>query len=128
MTKSLRASSVYVRSARGTPRVVVVLDNGSQVSMPVERIDSFRRRTRPRQALKGQTPELFFVRVEDDGFTVAWPDLDVDFDVVEMLPVYLGFGQTSHAVARRAGATSSPAKAAASRLNGAKGGRPRKAA
>jgi hypothetical protein len=65
--------------------------------------------------------------IEEDGYAIAWPALDVDFSVPEMLPTYLGFGKTSSAVARHAGSTTSDAKSAAARTNGAKGGRPRKA-
>ncbi len=71
---------------------------------------------------------MYAVEVQDGGFTIAWPELEVDFDVLEMLPVYLGFGTTARAAARKAASVTSPAKAAAARANGMKGGRPRKAA
>jgi hypothetical protein len=124
----LRAKSASVRTIRGAARLVVAFDNDSEVSVPIVLIDSFRRRARPRRALKERSEELYVVRVEDGGFTIAWPELDVDFDVVEMLPVYLGFGTTARVAARKAASSTSPAKAAAARANGAKGGRPRKAA
>ncbi len=128
MTSSFRAKTASVRMIRGSVRLVVAFDNESEVSVPVVLIDSFRRRARPREALKARSAELYAVEVQDGGCTIAWPDLDVDFDVIEMLPVYLGFGTTARTAARKAASATSPAKAAAARANGLKGGRPRKAA
>ena len=54
-----------------------------------------------------------------------WEKLDVDFSVPGLVAGIFG---TARWMAARAGRASSPAKAAAARANGAKGGRPRKAA
>jgi hypothetical protein len=51
--------------------------------------------------------------------------LDIDLSIPGLLAGL--FGTTAY-IARRAGRTKSPAKASAARVNGAKGGRPRKSA
>lgn len=53
---------------------------------------------------------------------------DVEIDAALSVPgLLVGLPGTSAYMARRAGQATSPAKAAAARTNGAKGGRPRKA-
>jgi hypothetical protein len=58
------------------------------------------------------------------GFGLHWETLDVDFSVAGLVNGIFG---TAKWMAARAGRAISPAKAAAARANGAKGGRPRKA-
>lgn len=59
------------------------------------------------------------------GYGLHWETLDADFTVGGLLAGVFG---TKAYMARRAGQTTSPAKAAAARANGAKGGRPKKQA
>jgi len=100
-----------------------------ELSFPLSRIDSFRRRVEPRRALAEGSRALELVVVEDDGGTIEWPDLDVSFSVTEMLPEYLGFGSAVRSTAaRKAGIAKTAAKARSSRENGKRGGRPRKVA
>jgi DNA invertase Pin-like site-specific DNA recombinase len=54
-----------------------------------------------------------------------WEELDTDLSVAGLLAGL--FGTRAH-LARQAGSATSPAKAAAARANGAKGGRPRRSA
>jgi hypothetical protein len=123
------ASSVAVTIGR-TPRLVVRLsDHDVEVSFPVSRIDSFRRRVKARRAATAGSAAFRNVVVEDHGATIDWPELDVSFSVAEMLPEYLGLsGVVRSSAARKAGSAKSSAKARASRENGKLGGRPRKAA
>jgi Protein of unknown function (DUF2442) len=65
------------------------------------------------------------VVVEGRGKALRWPDLDIDLSVPLLLAEALPIRSTG-ANARRAGSAKSPAKAAAVRENGKKGGRPRK--
>src|ERR1700676_674813 len=123
----LRAESARVVFRGDDVRLVVTLSSGGEVSFPLDRIDSFRRRPGPRKALATCDDALKNVVLEEGGYAIAWPALEVDFYVPEMLPLYLGFGKTASAVARSAGSTTSAAKRVAARANGAKGGRPRKA-
>ncbi len=64
------------------------------------------------------------VVVEGGGEYLRWPDLDVDLSVPLLLAEALMI-RSAAANARRAGSVKSPAKAAAVRENGKKGGRPR---
>lgn len=65
------------------------------------------------------------VVVEGRGRALRWPDLDIDLSVPLLLADALPIRSTA-SNARRAGSAKSPAKAAAVRENGKKGGRPRK--
>ena len=63
------------------------------------------------------------------GFNLNWPTLDVDRYVPALVSGIFGTrAWMAIEFARLAGRTRSPTKAAAARANGAKGGRPRKAA
>ena len=78
------------------------------------------------QDMEHGTPEQFAeVEVIAGGYGLHWESLDADFTVPGLLNGVFG---TAKWLASQAGKTSSPAKAAAARANGAKGGRPRKAA
>ncbi|MGB0913943.1 MAG: DUF2442 domain-containing protein [Phaeobacter italicus] len=67
--------------------------------------------------------ELASVEILGAGYGLHWEVLDTDFTVGGLLAGVFG---TKSYMARRAGQATSPAKAAAARTNGAKGGRPRK--
>jgi hypothetical protein len=56
------------------------------------------------------------------GYGLHWEALDVDLSIPGLIAGIFG---TRSYMARRAGQATSPAKAAAARANGAKGGRPR---
>ncbi|MBV8581616.1 MAG: hypothetical protein JOZ86_13405 [Candidatus Eremiobacteraeota bacterium] len=129
MMKTLRASSVAITLGEQPRLVLRLAAAGAEVSFPVARIDSFRRRVAPRRALAGRTAALANVVAADGGSTIEWPDLDVSFSVAEMLPEYLGLSAVVRsASARKAARTKTPARARASRENGKLGGRPRKKA
>jgi hypothetical protein len=129
VTKPLRVSTAAVALGERPRLVLRLADREVEVSFPLSRIDSFRRRATPRRAIADRSAMLTNVVVEDDGGTIEWPDLDVSFSVAEMLPEYLGLiGAVRSAVARKAGAAKTPAKARSSRENGKLGGRPRKVA
>lgn len=96
--------------------VVVELSNGCSFSFPPALA----------QGLEGAgDDELAAVEVLGSGTGLHWEKLDVDLLMPGLLTGL--FGTRSH-MARVAGRVSSPAKAAAARRNGARGGRPRKAA
>jgi hypothetical protein len=65
------------------------------------------------------------VIVDDNGSTIEFPKLGIDFSVAEMLPKFMGIVTASER-ARKAGSTKSAARSAAARANGARGGRPKK--
>ncbi len=84
MKNPLRVASAKV--VLGDPSRLVLRLRGKddvEVSFPLSRIDSFRRRVEPRRALDERSNALEVVVVEDDGGTIEWPDLDVSFSVAE---------------------------------------------
>lgn len=103
-----------------TGRVVVELVNGCTHIFPVALA----------QELHGADDEaLAGVVVDGAGFNLHWPALDADLYVPALVAGVFGTRDwMAKEWARMAGSSTSPAKAAASRTNGTKGGRPRKQA
>jgi len=103
-----------------TGRVVVDLVNGCTYAFPARLV----------QDLRGVgDAALAGVEVDGMGFNLHWPTLDVDLHVPALVSGVFGTrAWMARELARIAGRATSPAKAAASRANGARGGRPRKRA
>lgn len=77
--------------------------------------------------MKAATPDqLAGVEIAGAGSGLHWEALDVDLSVPALMAGSFGTKAWMRELARRAGSVTSPAKAAAARANGAKGGRPRK--
>ncbi len=96
-------------------RIAVELASGATFAFPPGLV----------QGLCGAAPaQLAEIEVSTVGFGLHWPQLDEDFSVSGLMNGIFG---TARWMAARAGRVSSPAKAAAARANGKKGGRPRKA-
>ena len=103
---------------RRTGRVALELVNGCTYLFPVHLVEDLRDAT-PR--------DLSVVEVEGHGFNLNWPRLNVDLYVPALVAGEFGTRSwMNRALARQAGRSTSHAKAAAARANGAKGGRPRK--
>ncbi|MBE7210797.1 MAG: DUF2442 domain-containing protein [Gluconacetobacter diazotrophicus] len=99
-----------------TGRIVVELTSGCVFAFPA----------RLGQGLERASDEqLAQVEILGGGSGLHWDTLDVDLSVPGLLSGL--FGTRAH-MARQAGRATSPAKAAAARSNGAKGGRPRRSA
>ncbi len=106
-----RATSAWYDRGRG--HVAVELTNGSTFSFP----------TSLAQGLENATPDqLADIEILGAGYGLHWESLDVDLSIPGLVSGL--FGTKAH-MARQAGKATSPAKAAAARANGAKGGRPR---
>jgi hypothetical protein len=104
------------RYDRKLGRIIIELTNGCSFAFP----------PRAAQGLeKASDDQLAGVEIAGVGFGLHWAELDVDLSVPALMAGLLG---TNAHMARLAGQAVSPAKAAASRANGAKGGRPRKSA
>lgn len=112
-----RESHPHAKSARydaKAGRVVVELVNGATFAFPPRLIEG----------LRDATPDqIAEVEVIGAGYGLHWESLDLDYTVPGLMNGVFG---TAKWMAARAGRTTSPAKAAAARANGAKGGRPRK--
>jgi hypothetical protein len=109
-----RAASA--RYDRSTGRITVELTNGSAFAFPA----------RLGQGLEAATDDqLADVVILGAGYGLHWEALDVDLSIPGLAAGV--FGTKAH-MARIAGRGASPAKSAAARANGAKGGRPRKTA
>lgn len=105
-----------VRYDRRNSRIIVDLTNGCAFAFP----------PRLAQGLEAASDdELDAVEILGAGYGLHWEALDVDLSVPGLLAGL--FGTKAH-MARQAGRTKSPAKSAAARANGLKGGRPRKQA
>ena len=107
-----RASAAHYDPAAG--RVVIELANGCAYAFPAQRV----------QDLEGASDEdLADVEVDGAGFNLHWPKLDVDLFVAALVAGVFGTrAWIASELARVAGRARSPAKAAAARSNGAKGG------
>ena len=109
-----RASSVRYDARRKA--MLVELTNGCTFTFPPSLVQGLE---------EASDAELRDVEILGAGSGLHWESRDVDISVPGLLNGL--FGTAAH-MARLAGRATSPAKAAAARVNGAKGGRPRKSA
>lgn len=110
-----RAASARFDAATG--RIVVDLTNGCTFAFPARRIEELER---------AGDAEIAEVEVAGAGCGLHWPSRDADLTIGGLMNGVFGTRKWMSELARRAGRTTAPAKAAAARANGAKGGRPRK--
>ena len=97
----------------------VRLINGCSFSIPVDAI----------QALRGiPDRDLEKVEVDSYGYGLRWDKHDMDLSVAGLARVALGGTNLLRAAGAAGGSARTPAKAAAARANGRKGGRPRQRA
>jgi hypothetical protein len=114
LTLQSEPRATKVRYDRRRQMVIVTLDNACSFAFP----------SRLGQGLEAATEdELANVSILGAGYGLHWEGLDVDLSIQGLLAGI--FGTRSH-MARLAGGVSTPAKARAARMNGAKGGRPRR--
>ena len=111
-----RAKTVRYDAKSG--RVLIDLDNGCSFAFPA----------RLAQGLQSATDEdLAAVEILGAGYGLHWDKLDVDLSVPGLLAGLFGTkAYMDRLRASRAGSATSSRKAAAARVNGAKGGRPRR--
>jgi Protein of unknown function (DUF2442) len=112
--------AVAARYDAATGRVVVDLANGCAYAFPARHIQDLH---------DASGEDLAKIEVDGAGFNLRWPSLDVDLYVPALVSGVFGArAWMARELARLAGRTRSPKKAAASRSNGAKGGRPHRTA
>jgi hypothetical protein len=120
------ASEPQAKSARydrQSNRLVVDLKNGVTFAIPCGLI----------QGLRGAAPQdIAGVELGPRGAALHWEKLDVDFSVGGLVGEVFGnkawMSDLMAELGSKGGKAKSEAKAASARANGAKGGRPRKAA
>jgi hypothetical protein len=113
-------SEPRAKSARYSPtrrQVIVELTNGCSFIFPVDKA----------QGLAGASnKDLAAIKILGKGMGLHWEKLDADLSIASLVVGIFGSHAWMREIARRGGAASTPAKAAAARANGAKGGRPKK--
>ena len=110
-----RAQDAYYECDTG--EIVVKMRNGAKFSFP----------HRVAQGLQDASAEdLAEVEVTPSGEGLHWETLDVDFSIPALMKGIFGTPFWMAELGRSGGSVTSPAKAAAVRENGKKGGRPRK--
>lgn len=114
-----RESQPHARTARydaKADRVIVELTNGATFAFPPRLVEGLH---------DASSAEIAKIEVIGRGFGLHWEELDLDYTVPGLVSGIFG---TAKWMAAHAGRATSPAKAAAARSNGTKGGRPRKPA
>ncbi len=100
-------------------QIIVELTNGCTFIFPADM----------GQGLANATnEELSDVQVLGQGFGLHWERLDADLNIASLVVGIFGSKSWMQELARRGGASTSVEKSAAARINGSKGGRPRKSA
>lgn len=110
--------AVTARYDRRASRIVVGLNTGLELAFPPALAEG----------LAGAAPEeLAEIEISPAGLGLHWPKLDADLYIPGLLQGVFGSRQWMAAQLGAAGGrASNPVKAASSRMNGRKGGRPRK--
>jgi hypothetical protein len=99
-----------------TDQVAVYFDDGIEVRFPRLSV----------QGLEHATPGQIANMVVEHAVAIAWPDLDgLKHYIPHMVDGVFGTRRHMAELGRRGGSSKSPAKAAAVRANGKKGGRPK---
>ena len=112
--------AVAARYDAGRNRIVVELSTGLEIAFA----------PRDAQGLETATPEdLAEIAIEPPGFGLHFPRLDADLYLPALLEGLLGSKVwAASRMGQAGGKARTPAKQAASRANGRRGGRPRKVA
>jgi hypothetical protein len=117
ITSSPRA--VAARYDRRLARVIVSLSNGLDLTFPPALAEGLDQAT---------AAQLAIIEITPTGLGLHWPKLDADLYLPALLEGVFGSPRwMAGLLGHNGGLTRSPAKAATARINGKRGGRPRKA-
>jgi hypothetical protein len=116
--KRAAGHATAARYDAASERLIVSIHNGVELAIPVRLIED----------LSDADPaDLSEIEITPSGLGLHWPRLDADIYVPGLLSGVFGTRRWMAAqLGAQGGRSSTPAKAAAARANGAKGGRPRK--
>ena len=109
--------AVSARYSRNRGLIVVSLANGSELGVPARLVQGLA------DASAAARAEIV---ISPTGYGLHWPRLDVDLSVPGLFACVYGSKVWMRELAARAGSVTSERKAQAARLNGVRGGRPRK--
>jgi hypothetical protein len=112
--------AVAARYDRRAARIIVTLSNGLDLGVPVALA----------QGLAGaKASDLAIVEITPTGLGLHWPKLDAGLHLPSLLQGLFGTRRwMAGFLGKAGGSATSPAKKAAARANGRRGGRPRKEA
>jgi hypothetical protein len=100
-----------------TRKVVVILEDGVELNVPVHLIQGLGKAT---------VEQLSEVKIIGKGIAIRWDALNVDLGTTSLLKRIYGNPSWMKELASKGGRVKSAAKSAAARENGKKGGRPQK--
>jgi len=112
-----RVLSVEYRPGRGLDLLILQMSDGHRCVLPREDLQGLQHATREQVAQ---------IEILGKGTGLHWPALDVDLYVPALLQGVYGTRQWMAKIGRSGGTSTSKAKRRSSRLNGLKGGRPKR--
>ena len=110
-------SAVAVKYIAGYDIYIVSLNDGSRMVLQRERLQGLQNATKQ---------QLSNIEILGPGTGLHWRDLNIDLYIPALRKGIFGSKHWMKEVGRMGGCVTSEAKARSSRLNGAKGGRPKK--
>lgn len=123
---ALRAAghAIEARYDHDARRIVVALDNGVEIAIPIQLIQGL-----SDGGSEVSADDLSVIEISATGLGLHWPRLDADVYVPALMQGVLGSKKWMAAeLGATGGKARTVAKAAAARENGRKGGRPRRSA
>ena len=125
-----RAIERAKKAGRGPLATGVEFKSGPGLDLLIVRLSDGRRYVIPREELQGlqsaTEEQIGRVEILGGGTGLHWPDLDVDMYVPGLLRGVYGNKKWMAQIGRRGGSVKSAAKKRAARVNGLKGGRPKR--